>query len=223
MQDPFWQEVFLTVRLASTTTLLLLVIGLPMAHWLNQRRGSWAPVLEALVGLPLVLPPTVLGFYLLVLFSPNHWLGSLWQGCFGHALPFSFEGLVAGSVLYSLPFAVQPFQAGLRSIPGEVLDAAALDARPMQVFLHVRLPVAARGILTGAALSFAHTIGEFGVVLMLGGNIPGQTRVASVALYDAVQNMDYGSAHRFALVLFGFALVVLTSVARIQRRAGLLS
>ncbi|MBV9489258.1 MAG: molybdate ABC transporter permease subunit [Verrucomicrobia bacterium] len=220
--DGFWQELWLTFRLAAVTTAILVLLGVPLASWLNRRSGTLAVLLEAVVSLPIVLPPTVLGFYLLIFLAPSHLPGSLWRAWFGHPLAFSFEGLVLGSILYSLPFAVQPFQAALRGVPRGVLEAASLDARRWQVFLFVRVPLAARGLIVGATLAFAHTVGEFGVVLMVGGNIPGQTRVASIALYDAVQNIDYGTAHRFALVLLGLSSVLLTMTAWVQRSGRLI-
>jgi molybdate transport system permease protein len=217
MWDDLWQELGLTLQLAGTTTAILVALGIPLAAWLNRRSGRFALLLEAVVSLPIVLPPTVLGFYLLIFLAPSHFPGLLWREWFGHPLSFSFEGIVFGSVLYSLPFAVQPFQAALRGVPPTVLEAASLEARPWQVFLFVRVPLAARGLLVGATLAFAHTVGEFGVVLMVGGNIPGQTRVASIALYDAVQNLDYGMAHRFAFILLTLSLSLLIVTAWMQR------
>jgi molybdate transport system permease protein len=217
MWGDLWQALGLTLQLAATTTAILVALGIPLAAWLNRRAGRLAILLEAVVSLPIVLPPTVLGFYLLVVLAPNHFPGSLWRQWFGHPLSFSFEGIVFGSVLYSLPFAVQPFQAALRGVPITVLEAASLEARPWQVFLFIRVPLAARGLLVGATLAFAHTVGEFGVVLMVGGNIPGQTRVASIALYDAVQNLDYGTAHRFAFFLLTLSLALLIMTAWMQR------
>ncbi|MBW0000797.1 MAG: molybdate ABC transporter permease subunit [Verrucomicrobia bacterium] len=217
MWGDLWQELGLTLRLAGITTAILVALGIPLAAWLNRRSGRFAVLLEAIVSLPIVLPPTVLGFYLLIFLAPSHFPGSIWRRWFGHPLSFSFEGIVFGSVLYSLPFAVQPFQAALRGVPATVLEAASLEASPWQVFVFVRVPLAARGLLVGATLAFAHTVGEFGVVLLVGGNIPGQTRVASIALYDAVQNLDYGMAHRFALVLLTLSLALLIVTAWMQR------
>ena len=222
MDGDFWRELLLTAKLAAVTTAVLVALGLPLAAWLNRQGGRGGVLLEALVSLPLVLPPTVLGFYLLVLLAPARFPGSWWVRWFGHPITFSFEGLVIGSVLYSLPFAVQPFQAALRGVPRAVLEAAALDARPWQAFVHVRMPMAARGLVVGATLAFAHTVGEFGVVLMVGGNIPGRTRVASIGLYDAVQNLDYDTAHRFALTLLAFSFVLLCAISALQRSGRLL-
>ncbi|HMD61851.1 MAG TPA: molybdate ABC transporter permease subunit [Opitutaceae bacterium] len=212
-----WQALGLTFELAGVTTVILGFIGLPLAHWLNTSRHALAPVAETLVALPLVLPPTVIGFYLLIAFSPAHPPGSWWAQLTGHSLAFTFSGLVVGSVIYSLPFAVQPFQAALRSVPRELLDAcAAHGAPPWRVWTRVHLPLASRGIAAGLTLGFAHTLGEFGVVLMIGGSIPGVTRVASIALYDEVQNLDYSKAHAFAAILLAlsFALILATTLLR---------
>lgn len=220
MQVPpeFWQSIWLTVRLAFTTTLLLLLLGLPLAQWLNRSRGRGVVFLEAMLTLPIVLPPTVIGFYLLVLFAPQRALGSAWHALFGHSLAFSFAGLVVGSMIYSLPFAIQPFQAALRTVPQRLIDAARLDgASALQAFRHVTLPLAGRGIMVGLILSFAHTVGEFGVVLMLGGSIPGQTKVASIALYDEVQQLNYAGAHLYALVLLGISFGVILVMSFLRR------
>lgn len=219
LSAPLWQSFGLTLKLAAITALVLGLIGLPLAHWLNTTRWRIAPVIETLVTLPVVLPPTVIGFYLLVAFSPNHAPGSWWRAATGGSLAFSFTGLVIASVFYSLPFAVQPFQAALRGVPRELLDAgSALGARPVRVWLRVHLPLAWRGIAAGLTLGFAHTLGEFGVVLMIGGSIPGVTRVASIALYDEVQKLDYPQAHAFAAVLLSLSFVLLLVVTLLQRR-----
>ncbi len=214
-----WQSLSLTLRLAAITTVVLGLIGLPLAHWLNTTRWRLAPALETLVALPIVLPPTVIGFYLLVAFSPLHPPGSWWRDGTGAPLAFSFTGLVIASVIYSLPFAVQPFQAALRAVPRDLLDAGqALGAGPVRVFLRLHLPLARRGITAGLTLGFAHTLGEFGVVLMIGGSIPGVTRVASIALYDEVQALDYPQAHAFAAVLLALSFALLLIVTLLQRR-----
>lgn len=214
-----WQSLSLTLRLAAITTVVLGLIGLPLAHWLNTTRWRLAPALETLVALPIVLPPTVIGFYLLVAFSPLHPPGSWWRDGTGAPLAFSFTGLVIASVIYSLPFAVQPFQAALRAVPRDLLDAGqALGAGPVRVFLRLPLPLARRGITAGLTLGFAHTLGEFGVVLMIGGSIPGVTRVASIALYDEVQALDYPQAHAFAAVLLALSFALLLIVTLLQRR-----
>ena len=219
LPPPLWQSFWLTLRLATITTLVLGVLGLPLAHWLNTTRLRLAPAIETLVALPIVLPPTVIGFYLLVAFSPNHPPGSWWREFTGAPLAFSFTGLVIASVFYSLPFAVQPFQAALRGVPRELLDAgAALGARPLRVFLKLHAPLAWRGIAAGLTLAFAHTLGEFGVGLMIGGSIPGVTKVASIALYDEVQALAYPQAHAFAAVLLVVSFVLLLTVTLLQRR-----
>jgi molybdate transport system permease protein len=217
---PLWQALGLTVELAAATTAVLAVIGLPLAHWLNVSRMRFAPMIETLVALPLVLPPTVIGFYLLVAFSPSHAPGSWWVAVTGHSLAFTFLGLVLGSVIYSLPFAVQPFQAALRGVPQEQLDAcAAHGAPPWHVWTRVHLPLASRGIAAGLTLAFAHTLGEFGVILMIGGSIPGVTKVASIALYDEVEALDYRSAHAFAALMLVISFVLILTATLLRRRA----
>lgn len=219
LSAPLWQSLWLTVRLAALTTLLLGIVGVPLAHWLNTTRWRLAAALETIVALPIVLPPTVIGFYLLVAFSPSHPPGSWWRDVTGGTLAFSFTGLVIASVLYSLPFAVQPFQAALRTVPRELLDAGtALGATPFRVFLRLHAPLAWRGIAAGLTLGFAHTLGEFGVVLMIGGSIPGVTKVASIALYDEVQALAYPQAHVFAATLLVVSFVLLLAVTLLQRR-----
>lgn len=219
LSAPLWQSLGLTLKLAAITALVLGLVGLPLAHWLNTTRWRLAPAVEALVTLPVVLPPTVIGFYLLVAFSPNHAPGNWWRAATGAPLAFSFTGLVIASVFYSLPFAVQPFQAALRGVPRELLDAgSALGASPWRVWLRVHVPLAWRGIAAGLTLGFAHTLGEFGVVLMIGGSIPGVTRVASIALYDEVQKLDYAQAHAFAAVLLAVSFALLLVVTLLQRR-----
>jgi molybdate transport system permease protein len=218
---PLWQALALTLRLAAITTLVLGVGGLPLAHWLNTSRWRVAPALETLVTLPVVLPPTVLGFYLLLAFSPAHAPGSWWRAATGTPLAFTFTGLVIASVLYSLPFAVQPFQVALREVPRDLLDAgSALGAPPWRVWRRLHVPLAWRGIAAGLTLGFAHTLGEFGVVLMIGGSIPGVTRVASIALFDEVESMNYAEARQFALVLLGLSFVLLLVATVLKRRRG---
>ena len=219
LSPSLWQALWLTVRLASITALVLGLIGLPLAHWLNITRWRGAVFAETLVSLPIVLPPTVIGFYLLVAFSPTHAPGSWWLALTGGTLAFSFTGLVIASVIYSLPFAVQPFQAALRSVPHELTDAArASGASPLSTFLRVHVPLARNGIIAGLMLGFAHTLGEFGVVLMIGGSLPGRTKVASIALYDEVQILNYDQAHTFAAVLLVVSFVLLLAVNLLQRR-----
>src|SRR6187200_1910367 len=191
-----WQPIFLTLRLAATTTVVLVVLGTPLALWLAFGRSRLRVVVEAVVALPLVLPPTVLGFYLLILLGPRGVLGGFWESLGGERLVFSFTGLVLGSVAYSLPFVVQPLANAFRSLDRRVLEAAAtLGARRMDRFLTVILPLSRPGLITAVTLGFAHTVGEFGVVLMLGGNIPGRTQVLSIAIYDHVEALSYTQAH----------------------------
>ncbi|MCX7157226.1 MAG: molybdate ABC transporter permease subunit [Rhodocyclales bacterium] len=216
--------ILLTVKLASVVTLLLLLIGTPIAWWLANTR-SWlkAPV-EAIVALPIVLPPSVLGFYLLVAMGPHGPVGQFTQALGLGTLPFTFTGLVVASVFYSLPFVVQPIQNAFAAIgPGLLEAAATLRARPWDRFFTVALPLARPGFVTAAVLGFAHTVGEFGVVLMVGGNIPGQTRVVSVQIYDHVEALEYGQAHELAIVLMGFSFVTLFLLYAFNRRATMLS
>ncbi|MEL7025256.1 MAG: molybdate ABC transporter permease subunit [Pseudomonadota bacterium] len=203
----------LSVKLACVTTMVLMAIGIPLAWWLARSRGFVASMANVLVALPLVLPPSVLGFYLLLAMGPNGPIGAVTQSMSIGSLAFSFEGLVVASVLYSLPFVVQPLQAAFASVPQRMLDATAtLGTKPMEVFLRVALPMSRRGLLVSAILGFAHTIGEFGVVLMIGGSIPDETRVVSVQIYDHVEALDYASAHQLSLTLVVFSILVLTLV-----------
>jgi molybdate transport system permease protein len=204
------QALWLTLRLALTTTALLMLLALPLARWIAAGEGVRRAVVQAVVALPLVLPPTVLGFYLLVALGPLTAPGRLIIRLLGHPLAFSFAGLVVGSVLYSLPFAVQPLVAGFRGVDPALLEVAAtLGASPVRVFRTITLPLAKPSILAAAVLTFTHTVGEFGVVLMLGGNIPGATRTLSIALYDQVQDFNYAAANRTAGVLLAFSLITL--------------
>lgn len=213
--SPLW----LTLQLAFVTMLLLLAIGTPVAWWLAFTRNRLKPVAEALTALPLVLPPTVLGFYLLVMLSPKSLLGGLWLDATGTTLTFSFAGLVIGSMIYSLPFTVQPLQAAFEAMGRGPLEAAAtLRAGPASRFFSVAVPLASRGFLTAAVLTFAHTLGEFGVVLMLGGNIPGQTKVISIAIYEHVETVNYADAHVLAALLLAFSFLVLLFVYSVNRR-----
>ncbi len=200
----------LTLRLAGVTTLLLLLLGTPLAWWLARTGSRWKAAVGAVVALPIVLPPTVLGFYLLVAMGPQGAVGQLTQALGLGLLPFTFAGLVVASVLYSMPFVVQPLQQAFEAIDEATLDAAAtLRAGPLDRFFSVAVPLARPGILTAAVLGFAHTVGEFGVVLMIGGNIPGQTRVISVQIYDHVEAMEYASAHALSAAMLSFSFVVL--------------
>ena len=209
------QAVWLTVLLAGVTTLLLFPIASPLAWWLARSDSKGRSLVEAVVAMPLVLPPTVLGFYLLVMLNPDSFLGGLWLNVTGESLTFSFSGLVIASVIYSLPFMVQPLHATFRAVPVPVLEAAAtLGASPRDQWLNVVLPLAKRGYLTGGVLTFAHTVGEFGVVLMMGGNIPGETRVLSIAIYEHVETLNYQAAHSLALGLMCFSFLSLWLVYR---------
>jgi len=204
------QALWLTLRLALTTTAVLLLIALPLAWWIASGNGAVRALVQAVVALPLVLPPTVLGFYLLVALGPLTAPGRLVIALLGHPLAFSFAGLVVGSVLYSLPFAVQPLVAGFRAVDMALLEVAAtLGASPLRAFRTITLPLARPSLIAAAVLTFTHTVGEFGVVLMLGGNIPGATRTLSIALYDQVQDFNYAAANRTAAVLLAFSLVTL--------------
>ncbi|WP_120994732.1 molybdate ABC transporter permease subunit [Stutzerimonas urumqiensis] len=208
-----WQALWLTLRLAALSTALLLLIGLPLAAWRVRKQTRLRKLLDALIALPLVLPPTVLGFYLLVLFAPDTALGRGWIALTGQQLAFSFSGLVLGSVVYSLPFVVQPLTVALREIPASLLEAAAsLGASRFERLLRVVLPLLRRGVLVAATLGFAHTLGEFGVVLMLGGSIPGETQVASIALFQHVEALRYAEAHRLAAWLLGLSFGLLLVV-----------
>ncbi|MGA1066149.1 MAG: molybdate ABC transporter permease subunit [Alphaproteobacteria bacterium] len=209
-----WPVISLTLKLASVTTVLLLLIGSPIAWFLARCKSGWKEPLAAVIAMPLVLPPTALGFYLLLALGPDGpggWLANLWGG---RSLAFSFTGLVIGSMVYSLPFVVQPIRNAFEAIREPTLEAArTLGASPTDIFFRLALPLAQRGILTGAILAFAHTIGEFGVILMIGGDIPGETRVASVALYDFVEALEWGKAHILAAGMIAFSfLVVLTAL-----------
>lgn len=205
--------IIVTLKLAALTTVILLLISTPFAWWLANTRIRFKPVLEALVALPLVLPPTVLGFYLLIAFSPNSFFGSFWFAASGHQLAFSFSALVIASVIYSLPFVVQPLQASFEQLPKPLLEAAAtMGASNKDQFLSIVMPLTRRSFITAASLGFTHTIGEFGVVLMIGGNIPGETQVLSIALFDKVEAMAYTEAHWFAGGLILFSVILLAFI-----------
>ncbi|MBC7379466.1 MAG: molybdate ABC transporter permease subunit [Burkholderiaceae bacterium] len=211
--DAAWNAIALTLRLAGLTTLVLLIIGTPLAWWLARTRSWWKGPAGALVALPLVLPPSVLGFYLLVSMGPQGPIGQFTQSLGLGLLPFSFAGLVVGSVLYSLPFVVQPIQNAFESLGSRPLEAAAtLRASPLDTFFHVVLPLARPGYLTATVMGFAHTVGEFGVVLMMGGNIPGKTRTVSVQIYDHVEALEYAQAHWMAAGMVVFSFVVLLAL-----------
>ncbi len=204
--------IVLTVALAATTTVILVLLGTPLAWWLSRRRGNFAALVEALVALPLILPPTVLGFYLLLMLAPDTVVGRSWEALTGSRLAFSFSALVVGSVIYSLPFVVQPLQSAFSRVSPALLEAGAtLGATPGDQFRSIVLPLCRRSFVIAASLGFAHTVGEFGVVLMIGGNIPGETQVLSIALYDYVESLRFDEAHRIAagLVVFSLALLFL--------------
>lgn len=214
-----WQAFWLTLRLAVLVAAILVVLGLPIAYWITYSRWRWKYLVEALVALPIVLPPTVLGFYVLVALGPRSPLGRAWQVLTGHSLAFTFEGLIIGSILYSLPFAVQPFAASFDLVDRRLLAASStLGANRLETFFRVVLPLSFSGLVTGTVLSFAHTMGEFGVVLMVGGNIPGVTRTVSIDIYDKVQAFDYSEANATALVLLAISFVVLSLVYGLNRR-----
>ncbi len=212
---PLW----LTLELAALTTCALLLIGTPLAWWLAHTRSALKPAVEALTALPLVLPPTVIGFYLLITLSPKAPLGAFFVSVTGQSLTFSFSGLVVASMFYSLPFMVQPLQAAFEMIGRAPLEAAAsLRARPFDAFYTVAAPMALRAYITACVLTFAHTIGEFGVVLMVGGNIPGQTKVISIAIYEHVESINYAEAHVLSAILLAFSFGVLLMVYSLNRR-----
>ena len=219
-----WQTFWLTLQLAFAVSVLLLFLGLPIAYWIAFSRWRWKFLVQAIVALPLVLPPTVLGFYVLVALGPRSPLGRWWVSLTGHTLAFTFSGLVIGSVLYSLPFAVQPFAASFASVDRKLIAASAtLGASSLRTFFRVIAPLSIPGLVTGAVLCFAHTMGEFGVVLMVGGNIPGVTRTVSIDIYDRVQAADYAGANQTALALLVLCFVLLMIVYGFHRKASVLN
>jgi molybdate transport system permease protein len=214
------QAILLTLKLASLTTLLLLLIATPLAWWLSQTQSRWRAPVSAVVTLPLVLPPTVLGFYILIVLGPQGWVGQLTQSLGLGVLSFSFTGLLIGSIIFSLPFAVQPIQYAFEAMGRRPMEVAAtLRASPMDAFFTVALPLAKPGLLTATVLSFAHTVGEFGVVLMIGGNIPGKTQVVSTQIYGHVEAMEYTQAHWLAAGMVVFSFGVLIALSRLKRRS----
>jgi len=218
MESP-WLSLWLSLRLAASVAILLLLFSIPFAYWLSQTRWRGKFLIESIVALPLVLPPTVLGFYLLVAMGANGSLGKLWSAWFGHTLAFTFTGLVIASVLYSLPFAVQPLVTSFENVDTRILDASAiLGAGRWRTFRQVLLPLSLPGVVTAGVLSFAHTLGEFGVVLMVGGNIPGVTRTVSIDIYDHVQSLEYHEANRMALALLLISFAVLATIYALNRR-----
>lgn len=215
-----WQAIALTLKLATLTSGLLLLIATPLAWWLSQTQSPWRTPIGALVMLPLVLPPTVLGFYILVLLGPQGWVGQFTQSMGLGVLSFSFTGLLIGSIIFSLPFAVQPIQYAFEAMGKRPMEVAAtLRARPVDAFFAVALPLAKPGLLTATVLSFAHTVGEFGVVLMIGGNVPGETRVVSTQIYGHVEAMEYAQAHWLSAGMVVFSFAVLIALARLKKRS----
>jgi molybdate transport system permease protein len=214
-----WQAIWLSVKLASATTVILFLLGLPLAYWLTFSTRRWKFLVEALVALPLILPPTVLGFYILLAIGPRSPVGALYATMTGGLLPFSFGGLLIASVLYSLPFTIQPVAAAFAGVDRKLIEASwCLGVSRAATFRRVVVPLARAGIAAGAVLSFAHTMGEFGVVLMVGGNIAGVTRTVSISIYDQVQALDYAAAWQTSLVLLGFSFTVLALTYALQRR-----
>ncbi len=214
-----WAPLILTLKLALITTFILLILSIPVAFWLSRTKSRIKPIIETIVTMPLVLPPTVLGFYFLLAFSPNNSFGAWLDNTFGLQLLFSFTGLVIASVIYSLPFMVQPIQSGLKNLSPSLAEAAYLMGKSKwETLRHVQLPNIKASVITGIVLSFAHTVGEFGVVLMIGGNIPGQTKVASIAIYDEVEAMNYSAAHFYSFVLFAITFCILLSVYSLNNR-----
>lgn len=216
---PGLNPLILSLKLAGVTTLLLILVATPLAWWLSQTKNIFKPFFEAIVALPLVLPPTVIGFYMLILLGPEGFIGRSWIGMGGDTLTFSFSGLVIASMVYSLPFVVQPIQNAFEGIGRHVLESAwTLGARPLGAFFSVIIPLSAKGYLTALVLGFAHTLGEFGIVLMVGGNIPDKTRVISIAIYDHVETLDYSYAHMLSAGMLIFSLLLLISVYLINHR-----
>jgi len=214
-----WQAIGLSLRLSACTTLVLVAFGLPLAYWLANTRLRGRFLLEAVIALPIVLPPTVLGFYVLMAIGPLSPLGQFYETLFGHRLPFTFQGLLVASVLYSLPFAVQPFTSAFATMDRRMVEASwCLGVSKAGTFLRVALPLAWPGVLTGVVLSFAHTMGEFGVVLMIGGNLPGVTRTVSISIYDEVQALNYAAANQTSLALLLFSFAVLAITYGLQRK-----
>lgn len=219
METVFWDTMGLTFRLAAITTVCLIALGIPLAYYLAHTRSRFKPVLETIVSMPLVLPPTVIGFYMLLAFSPHGTVGAWIQDVFNVRLVFTFGGLVLGSILYSLPFMVQPVQSGFEHLPPNLAEASyTLGKSRLETLIRVLLPNMKAALLSGVVLSFAHTVGEFGVVLMIGGNIPGVTRVASIAIYDEVEALNYGLAGKYAATLAVFSFVILFLVYSINMR-----
>jgi molybdate transport system permease protein len=219
MDSAFIQTLWITLKLAVSTTSILIVVGLPLAYWLAYSKFKFKPIIEALVSMPMVLPPSVIGYYMLVIYSPRNWFGAWLANSFDVRLAFSFEGVLIASVLFSLPFMVQPLHNGLRQLPESFKEAAyTLGKSRRTTFFKVLLPNIKPSIITAVALTFAHTIGEFGIVLMVGGNMPGETRVASIAIYDEVQALNFDVANNYACILFVVSFVLLTVIYSINKK-----
>jgi molybdate transport system permease protein len=219
MDAAFVQTLWITFKLAISTTVILIVIGLPFSYWLAYSRFKLKPLVEALVSMPMVLPPSVIGYYMLVLYSPRNFFGKWLAETFDLRLAFTFEGVLIASVLFSLPFMIQPLHNGLHSLPDSLREASyTLGKSKMTTFFKVLLPNIKSSIITAVALTFAHSIGEFGIVLMVGGNMPGETRVASIAIYDEVQSLNFAAANQYAFILFAVSLVLLTTIYSVNKK-----
>jgi molybdate transport system permease protein len=219
MDALFLQTLWVTFKLAFLTTLSLIIIGLPIAYWLTYSRIKIKPVIEALVSMPMVLPPSVIGYYMLIVYSPHYWFGTFLRKTFDLNLAFTFEGVLIASIIFSLPFMVQPIHNGLRLLPDSLREASyTLGKSKITTFLKVLVPNIKTSVITGIALTFAHSIGEFGVVLMVGGNMPGKTRVASIAIYDEVQALNFSTANNYAFILFVISFVLLTTIYSVNKK-----
>jgi molybdate transport system permease protein len=219
MDAAFLQTLWVTLKLAVSTTAILIIIGLPIAYWLSYSRFRIKPIIEALVSMPMVLPPSVIGYYMLVIYSPRNWFGDWLNRVFDVRLAFTFEGVLIASVIFSLPFMVQPLQNGLRSLPESLREASYTFGKSKSVtFFRVLIPNIKPSLITAIALTFAHSIGEFGVVLMVGGNMPGQTRVASIAIYDEVQSLNFATANRYAFILFAVSFVLIVFIYSVNKK-----
>ncbi|HEY9123982.1 MAG TPA: molybdate ABC transporter permease subunit, partial [Bacteroidales bacterium] len=215
----FAETLWITCKFAVFTTLILIVVGLPLSYWLAYSKFRFKPLVEALVSMPMVLPPSVIGYYMLVAYSPRHWFGGWLLDTFNVRLAFTFEGILLASVIFSMPFMVQPLQNGLRALPDSLREASyTLGKSKMVTFLRVLVPNIKPSIITAIALTFAHSIGEFGIVLMVGGNMPGETKVASIAIYDEVQALNFAKANQYALILFSISLLLLTIIYSVNKK-----
>jgi molybdate transport system permease protein len=221
MDENFIQTLLLTMKLAVYTTVILLIIGLPAAYWLAYSSFKLKPLIEALVSMPMVLPPSVIGYYMLIIYSPHNWFGSWLLSAFDVHLAFTFEGILIASIIFSLPFMIQPLQNGLCILPESLREVSyTLGKSGTVTFFKVLIPNIKPSIITASALTFAHCIGEFGIVLMVGGNMPGETRVASIAIYDEVQSLNFAAANRYAVILFLVSFILLTVIYSVNKKAG---